>query len=153
MNSNCHYTFTFILSVCATEEVVLMVFLHEVRKCLKYCSSKAFPPISTSLKSENLGRKGFISSYSSQVLPLPWEKTKIGPWERNMEAGPEAEAKEECCLLACPGCTPESLSQGCHHQEWFGSFHIKDYLRKWTTGLHIGQPYVGYFSIKTPLSI
>jgi hypothetical protein len=51
----------------------------------------------------NMGRKGFISltSYSPSSREVMTETWKQEPGGRNLEAGADAEATEECCLLAC----------------------------------------------------
>ena len=67
--------------------------------------------------------------YFSLQLPLTITE---GNQERRLEAGTEAEAREECCLLACslwlvqPNFLylPGSLAQGGHHVQSAGPFHI-----------------------------
>lgn len=63
----------------------------------------------------NLGRKGFILAYNCQFTITEGNQKKL-------EAGTEAEGREECCLLPCslwfkPNFLylPESLAQGGHH--------------------------------------
>jgi hypothetical protein len=77
--------------------------------------------INTIIKSY-LGREGFISSYTS-MSQFTIKEVRAGAQGRNPEAGTEAEAMEECCLLDCSPWlsqraylySSESPAQGCYH--------------------------------------
>jgi hypothetical protein len=47
------------------------------------------------MKHPKLGRRGFI------WLTLPYHHHSKSGQDRNLEAGSDAEAMEECCLVAC----------------------------------------------------
>jgi hypothetical protein len=69
-----------------------------------------------------LGKKGFPSLYSLQFII----KSNQVELNRNLKAGTQAEAIEECCLLACSSWlnqlaflyTSESTAQGWDHPEY-----------------------------------
>ena len=77
----------------------------------------------------SLGRKEFISSYSLQCII---QRIRAGTQVRNLEAEANAEAMEECCLLAYftwlvqPAFlyTPVTPAQEWHHPQWAGPSHI-----------------------------
>ena len=106
----------------------------------------------------NSGKKRFISSYDSPSLREVGTRTQ----RRNLEAGTEAEAMEECCLLACSSCpvqfvflcTPgqDHLPRGDTCSQWAEAFHINHNWIRYPPGLPTGQPNRSIFSAEVPSS-
>lgn len=114
--------------------------------CLKifYCCDKT-------LCQSKLGRKGLI------WLTVPHHERKSGQelkQGKNQAAGIDAEAVEECCLLACSSwlaqpaflCYPGHSAKKWHHSVWGYPSHINHQSRHYSTDLPTGQPYESFFS-------
>jgi hypothetical protein len=66
----------------------------------------------------NLERKRVYFKLCFQITIHPWGKSGQELKQvRNLKPGTEAEAMEECCLLACPAYTIQG------HQDRGGTFH------------------------------
>lgn len=93
---------------------------------------------------KQLGERGVISVYNSQVTLYQWRKSG---W--NLEIGIEAEAMKECCLLACLPCfliAPRAASPELAPATLSTARHINHQLRKWPHMFAHRSVWLGAFS-------
>lgn len=96
---------------CVTPAVLVL--------CDPSCPSVLSITVTDSMAEGNMGKKGFVQSYSCNPIVK-------GSWGRDLEARTEAEAMEGCCLLAC--------------SPWLTQLAILDHQPKGGTAHGLGPP-------------